>query len=109
MSSLLNLMNFRAEKKFFFNVCFVSMLGQKWSKNWFRFLNPNFLTNIITQRLKYIHTQFQGSSCLNLARGKATRCTWLLYSVTEVHTGYCGSINEVMVPGWRILESEFTR
>lgn len=43
MSSLLNLMNFRAEKKFFFNVCFVSMLGQKWSKNWFRFLNPNKL------------------------------------------------------------------
>ena len=27
MSSLLNLMNFRAEKKIFLNVCFVSMLG----------------------------------------------------------------------------------
>ena len=47
-------------------------------------LNPNKLfdqSNIRTQRLKYIHTQFQGSSCLNLSRGKASKCTWLLYSV----------------------------
>lgn len=58
------------------------------------------MTNIRTQRLKYIHPQFQGSSCLNLARGKASKCTWLLYSVIEVHTGYYGSIDEVMVPDW---------
>ena len=47
MSSLLNLMNFRAEKKFFFKCLFCiyawSRILLEWSKNWFRFLNPNKL------------------------------------------------------------------
>ena len=70
-------------------------------KSWFRFLNPNKPFDQYQNTEIKVHTStVPGLKLPESRKGKASKCTWLLYSVIEVHTGYYGSIDEVMVPDW---------
>ena len=100
-------MSFIAEKKFFFNVCLVSILflgyywiGQK--------VGSGFKPKQTFCPIQYQNTEIKvhtytvpGLKLPESLKGKSKQVHMVTIQCDcIVHTGYCGSIDEVMVPDW---------